>query len=184
VAELVAKHARLKASLRSSVEEIERQKGLLQQARVSDTRLRGEVALLLRALEVRTQDLGLAPEGDPSSSSSFPGDGGGGGNRNRNNYANDYNNDGDGDGSGGGGYGGGHGRSAADQWSPASRARAVRSSLLYQLAHAQQEVETMRREQETLQQQRSQLQVKLKVVTWHTCASLFSFVQSLHNYIR
>lgn len=136
----MAKHSRLKASLRSSVEEIERQKRTLQQARVNDTRLRGEVALLLRALEVRTQDLGL---GDPSFSSP-PND----------------NDDGE---NGGHGYGhdNGHG-SVADQWSPASRARAVRSGLLYQLAHAHQEVETMRREEEILQTQRSQLQVKVK----------------------
>jgi len=153
----VAKHSRLKASLRASIEEIERQRRALQQARENDTRLRGEVALLLRALEVRTQDLGL---GDLSSSSSPNDDDGG------DNDGYDY------------GHDNGHGSTAADQWSPASRARAVRSGLLYQLAHAQQEVETMRREEETLQTQRSQLQVKIKRT------NLRLFFIFLINYLR
>lgn len=122
VAELVAKHARLKVSLQASAAEAGRLNAALQQQAHEGGRLRAEVAVLLRALEVRTQDLGLDPSGNNG-------------------------------GSGGGGYG------SAEQLSPASRAQAVRSGLLYELAHAQQEGQSLRNAGQRQQQRLAQLQV-------------------------
>jgi hypothetical protein len=118
VAELVAKHARLKANLQASAAEAGHLKAALQQQAVEGGRLRAEVAVLLRALEVRTQDLGLGPSSD---------------------------------------NGGGH--QSAESMSPASRAHAVRSGLLYELAHAQQAGQNLRSAGQRQQQQWAQLQV-------------------------